>query len=515
MLWFSLTRFSYHIASGGGPGWTCANAGNEEIREFFRLQIQVDLRELEDRLWHVSSEWTYTAIRRMAISNGVIISPAGLRVTELLTLVPLLEAMCEGLENAPTSVYEIHPHQAIAATFLNLTVPPNQHSRPNKKQFSGSSGLQNMVSQTQSLCSHHPLNGCALEGIEGGIPIWGPSLYRITSSALSDPNTPTSLKAGMPTSPASVLFDALFPPSMSPNGTHHSPKTGKILNKSSKAGFTDTEMLHAQAELRSILSLGLSRLFIVLFQTAAEFNLRSFGENVNLAFGGSGSAGIEKDGELYRGCECCLEDHFQHQYGRRSGVGHSPLRTNGNLENAIDDPLYDIWADISKPPPSSSDPSPEPLYSKSKIVKRRGAGHNSNLISKDGPYANTRYRHLYSPKPGAGLKAWDTVLHYEAVIREEEDEKTKLEDEKKAEREKYGLKANISLNGSALINGPNAAQSIAGNVDEMLLDEKSNRRGGKGREGNESDGRGGGLLGWNSCREAAFLTIVAQSTIFC
>lgn len=108
---------------------------------------------------------------------------------------------------------------------------------------------------------------------------------------------------------------------------------------------------------------------------------------------------------------------------------------------------------------------------------------------------------LHSPRPGAGLKAWDTVLHYEAVIREEEDEKFKKQDEKRVEREKYGLKGNMPSPGRLNTDHTDRGYSERPELNENFPDETCNRRGGKGREGIESDGRGGGLLGWNSCRK--------------
>ena len=141
------------------------------------------------------------------------------------------------------------------------------------------------------------------------------------------------------------------------------------------------------------------------------------------------------------------------------------------------------------------------------------------------PYTSERaakatfYKSVFCPRPGAGLRAWDTVLHYEAVIREEEEEKLRKEDEKRLEKEKYGLKGNspTTPTSKALLQkiGVNTlkesmkADVLAPKADlngySMDLDEKhatmQKKRTGKAREGVECDGRGGGLVGWNSCRE--------------
>jgi hypothetical protein len=276
----------------------------------------------------------------------------------------------------------------------------------------------------------------------------------------------------------------------------------------------------------------------VLFQTAQEFNLRSFGENINLAFGAIGGSSASAagrghaslvgaagddgdDDEYYGGCECCLED-FYHDYNRKNGTTY-------------DDPLYDFWDAVSRP---ASSP-----YG-SRAGKRKSA-KRARLPSEDGninvpylkapctvyddrihrlnhhPYTSERsskaafYRRILSTRPGAGLRAWDTVLHYEAVVREEEEEKQKKEDDRRAEKEKYGLKGstpttptttallqNAGVNAlkedtKAAQTAPSAAQAL----DAAGKPKSLKRRAGKEREGSECDGRGGGLIGWNSCHE--------------
>lgn len=48
----------------GGPGWVAANADGEEIREFFRSVIAMDLREAGERVATKSVLWSYTALRQ-------------------------------------------------------------------------------------------------------------------------------------------------------------------------------------------------------------------------------------------------------------------------------------------------------------------------------------------------------------------------------------------------------------------------------------------------------------------
>lgn len=494
-------------AAGGGPGWAAANAKCEDLREYFRLQIQVDLRELEDRVWHISSEWTYTAIRRMAISNGIDVSSVGLRATDLLTLIPLLESMCENLENAQLSTYEIHPVKSIAGTFVSLYPDFRIPSLPNTPTAKNSSSPNGSIPETPLTsakfasflkhapdillaCSHHPSGKCSLE-LPSSTP-WGASLYKITTAPA--PPTAKGTKSPSAMSPASMLFDALFP-SLPRNPKSNAKSTGIFSAASQKTLKSD--LAHAQIELRSILALGLSRLFIVLFQTALEFDIRSFGENVNLAFGPGHvnyDPSDEGDEEYYGGCECCLDDFYDHCEASNNGKG--------------DNPLHELWNSISK----AETPA------KRKSVKRARTRSRSTEHVRRGYY--NRYKSMFAPRPGAGLKAWDAVLHYEAIIREEEEEKEKKEEEKRLEREKYGLKgsagqAPTSANGA----GNAAARAISGKAKSAAatgdvstdIDKLAHgiyassfpqkRRAGKARESSECDGRGGGLVGWKSCRE--------------
>ena len=48
----------------GGPGWVAANADGEEVKEFFRSVIAMDLREAGERVATKSVLWSYTALRQ-------------------------------------------------------------------------------------------------------------------------------------------------------------------------------------------------------------------------------------------------------------------------------------------------------------------------------------------------------------------------------------------------------------------------------------------------------------------
>lgn len=51
-------------ATLGGPGWIAVNADGEEIKEFFRSVIAMDLREAGERVATKSVLWSYTALRQ-------------------------------------------------------------------------------------------------------------------------------------------------------------------------------------------------------------------------------------------------------------------------------------------------------------------------------------------------------------------------------------------------------------------------------------------------------------------
>jgi hypothetical protein len=59
-----------------GPGWVAVNADGDEIKEFFRSVIAMDLREGGERVATKSVLWSYTALRQF-VSFGlcVLIAP--------------------------------------------------------------------------------------------------------------------------------------------------------------------------------------------------------------------------------------------------------------------------------------------------------------------------------------------------------------------------------------------------------------------------------------------------------
>jgi len=47
----------------GGPGWGAHNADSEEIKDFFRAAISMDMRQAGERVATKSVLWSYTALR--------------------------------------------------------------------------------------------------------------------------------------------------------------------------------------------------------------------------------------------------------------------------------------------------------------------------------------------------------------------------------------------------------------------------------------------------------------------
>ena len=45
------------------PGWVAANADSDEVKEFFRSAIAMDLRQAGERVATKSVLWSYTALR--------------------------------------------------------------------------------------------------------------------------------------------------------------------------------------------------------------------------------------------------------------------------------------------------------------------------------------------------------------------------------------------------------------------------------------------------------------------
>lgn len=87
------------------------NADEEEIKEFFRSVIAMDLREAGERVATKSVLWSYTALRQFAMSNDVpICQKKGLHSLRLLPHFTALKVHLDSLEAMPPASFAKPPH---------------------------------------------------------------------------------------------------------------------------------------------------------------------------------------------------------------------------------------------------------------------------------------------------------------------------------------------------------------------------------------------------------------------
>lgn len=68
-----LPTFVMRCVSLGGPGWLAFNHDCDEIKDFFRAAISMDMRQAGERVATKSVLWSYTALRhfvRVPLNNG-------------------------------------------------------------------------------------------------------------------------------------------------------------------------------------------------------------------------------------------------------------------------------------------------------------------------------------------------------------------------------------------------------------------------------------------------------------
>ncbi|KAI0696452.1 hypothetical protein BC835DRAFT_1414283 [Cytidiella melzeri] len=106
-----LPTFMARCLTVAGPGWVAINADSEEIKDFFRGAIGMDLRQAGDRVATKSVLWSYTALRHFATSNNVhICRTRGLHSHGLLPHYQALEAHLQTLQAAPPATFSKPPH---------------------------------------------------------------------------------------------------------------------------------------------------------------------------------------------------------------------------------------------------------------------------------------------------------------------------------------------------------------------------------------------------------------------
>ncbi|GLB44776.1 putative tetratricopeptide repeats [Lyophyllum shimeji] len=106
-----LPTFVMRCMSLAGPSWLVHNHDCEEIKDFFRAAISMDMRQAGERVATKSVLWSYTALRHFALSNGVpICAKRGLHSLRLLEYYPALRAHIDALEAMPPPTFSKPPH---------------------------------------------------------------------------------------------------------------------------------------------------------------------------------------------------------------------------------------------------------------------------------------------------------------------------------------------------------------------------------------------------------------------
>ncbi|THH01690.1 hypothetical protein EW026_g1055 [Hermanssonia centrifuga] len=106
-----LPTFVMRCVTVGGPGWVAVNADSDEIKDFFRAAIGMDLRQAGERVATKSVLWSYTALRHFATSNNVpICRKRGLHSLRLLPHYSGLKAHLDTLQAMPSPAFSKPPH---------------------------------------------------------------------------------------------------------------------------------------------------------------------------------------------------------------------------------------------------------------------------------------------------------------------------------------------------------------------------------------------------------------------
>ncbi|KIJ62920.1 hypothetical protein HYDPIDRAFT_182579 [Hydnomerulius pinastri MD-312] len=106
-----LPTFVMRCITVGGPGWVAHNADCEEIKDFFRSVVSMELRQSGERVATKSVLWSYTALRDFALSNNVpVCRKRGLHSLRLLPFYDALKAHLDVLEGMPHASFAKPPH---------------------------------------------------------------------------------------------------------------------------------------------------------------------------------------------------------------------------------------------------------------------------------------------------------------------------------------------------------------------------------------------------------------------
>ncbi|KAJ7239373.1 hypothetical protein B0H12DRAFT_80205 [Mycena haematopus] len=106
-----LPTFVMRCAALAGPGWVAYNADADEIKDFFRAAISMDMRQAGERVATKSVLWSYTALRHFALSNDIAIcKKRGLHSMRLLPHYSALKTHLDSLEAMPPATFAKPPH---------------------------------------------------------------------------------------------------------------------------------------------------------------------------------------------------------------------------------------------------------------------------------------------------------------------------------------------------------------------------------------------------------------------
>ncbi|CAK5264353.1 unnamed protein product [Mycena citricolor] len=106
-----LPTFVMRCVALGGPGWVAYNADADEVKDFFRSVISMDMRQAGERVATKSVLWSYTALRHFALSNNIpICKRRGLHSMHLLPHYDGLKTHLDALEAFPPPSFCKPPH---------------------------------------------------------------------------------------------------------------------------------------------------------------------------------------------------------------------------------------------------------------------------------------------------------------------------------------------------------------------------------------------------------------------
>lgn len=237
------------LAQQGGPGWVAMNAESEEVKDFFRAIIGMDMREAGERVATKSVLWSYTVLRRFALAHNVpVCVHRGLHSIRLLPFYPDLKAHVDALEAQPLPTFE-------------------------KPAFFG--GLEAGYRTLEEACVELGMD----LGIEIGknYDLTIPSTVSVVHEGLQVPTAGGSTNAGM-TTPQALRTSLAENPEL--------------------ANAAVTYTLSPSAETRLRLRLGYTRLVATLWKVAREFDVRGYGQ-------------VLRDKLTVKWCECgCSTEHL-------------------------------------------------------------------------------------------------------------------------------------------------------------------------------------------------------------